>query len=122
MVGAPCSYTSYPGTCSIVSVGETEETRAQSADAGYAGRRVVFNFTPRGALPQTVLVAAAIARQHELRLANSWYPGPRFLEKYAIEAGAELPCRLDVIKRGTCTPVIIEFDGIDRADYFESQR
>lgn len=122
MVGGPCSYTSYEGLCSIVSVSETDETRIQSGDGGYSGRRVVFNFTPRGAVPQTVLVANAIARQHELRLANSWHPGPRFLEKYGVKVGAELPCRLDVIRRGTCTPVIIEFDGIDRADYFETVR
>ncbi len=122
MVGGPCSYTSYPGTCSIVSIDETDETRGQSAHAGYAGRRVVFDYMPRGVVPQTVLIADAIARRHELRLVNSWHPGPRFVEKYAIRVGAEFACRLDIIRRGTCTPVIIEFDAIDRTDYFESQR
>lgn len=120
MVGGPCSYVSYPGTCSIVTVDETEETRNQTAHAPYAGRRVTFTFTPRGVVPQTVPVASAIARTHELRLANSWYPGPRFLEKYAIRTGAEMACRLDIIRRGSCTPVIIEFDAIDRTDYFEN--
>lgn len=69
-----------------------------------------------------LLVAGAVSRQHELLLASSWPPGPRFLEKYGIRQGAELACRLDVIETGTCTPSMIAFDGVDLTDYFELER
>ena len=52
---------------------------------------------------------------------NSWYPGPRFLERYGIAAGKSFACTLNVISQGTCTPTVFDFQGIDRADYFESE-
>ena len=52
---------------------------------------------------------------------NSWYPGPRFLERYGIAAGKSFACTLNVISQGTCTPAVFDFQGIDRADYFESE-
>lgn len=122
LLGGRCAYTSFAGTCRIVSIDETAETRAQAEQAGYAGLRVVFAFVPSGEPPADQLGLDAIARQHELRLVNSWFPGPRFLEKYGIRQGAEFACRLEVITKGTCTPIVFEFEGIDRTDYFENPR
>jgi len=53
---------------------------------------------------------------------NSWYPGPRFLERYGIAAGKSFACTLNVISQGTCTPAVFDFQGIDRADYFETEQ
>jgi len=52
-------------------------------------------------------------------LKNSGYPGPKFLEKYGIEAGKSFECHLKVIVKGTCTPILFEFPTIDLRDYFE---
>lgn len=57
--------------------------------------------------------------QHQLRLKNSWYPGPRFIKKYAIAPGKSFACTLRIITRGTCTPILFDLPKIDTADYSE---
>ena len=58
-------------------------------------------------------------REYILMLTNSWYPGPKFLEKYRIKVGKSFECYLKVIIRGTCTLVLFYFPTIDLSDYFE---
>ncbi|MHC1632007.1 MAG: ABC transporter substrate-binding protein [Methanotrichaceae archaeon] len=61
-----------------------------------------------------------MGREYLLQLCNSWYPGPRFLEKYNITEGAIFGCTLSLITKGTCSPIVFKFDEIDNCDYFES--
>jgi hypothetical protein len=83
---------------------------------------LAVEFTYAGAQAgDDALVRQALEGRHELRLMNSWYPGPRFLERYGIAAGKSFACTLSVIAQGTCTPTVINFPHIDRADYFESE-
>lgn len=122
-VGGACRYVEHPGTCSIASVERTPDSIAQAAlsgGPGYEGLAVGFTYTgaPAGNDP---LLRQALERRHELRLMNSWYPGPRFLKRYGIAAGKSFACTLKVIAQGTCTPVLFDFPAIDRADYFESE-
>ena len=56
-----------------------------------------------------------------LTLANSWYPGPKFLRKYGIEVDRSFDCYLKVITKGTCTPILFDFPAINLSDYFESR-
>ena len=63
-----------------------------------------------------------LKKEHLLQLRNSWYPGEKFIEKYGIEVGKTFKCTLCVIKSGTSTPIIFEFDDIDTTDYFETQK
>ncbi|HOK58890.1 MAG TPA: hypothetical protein PK659_08050 [Methanothrix sp.] len=125
MVGGPCEYDLYNGTATICSVMQTSESAGQTGVAGgpgYAGYEVRYEFTPAEDLP--VWVFDYLNRSGNcsllLQLCNSWYPGPEFLEKYNITEGAVFNATLRAIRAGTCTPVLIELDGVDRCDYFES--
>jgi hypothetical protein len=120
-IGGGCAYESYPGTCTITAVSKTKASINQknlAGGAGYEGFDVKFKYA--GEAPNdNVLVRQALSRQHDLRLANSWYPGPRFLAKYAIAPGKAFGCALKVIRTGSCTPTVFQFSGIDQTDYFE---
>jgi hypothetical protein len=122
-VGGKCAYVEHPGTCTIDGAVKTPDSIAQASlngGPGYEGLAVTFTFA--SARPSDdALVRQALAGRHELRLMNSWYPGPRFLERYGIAAGKSFACTLDVIAQGTCTPTTFNFPGIDRADFFESE-
>ncbi len=122
MIGGQCRYVQHPGTCTIDSMEKTPDSTAQASlggGPGYAGFAVGFTYTGVQA-GDDALVRQALEGRHELRLMNSWYPGPRFLERYGIAAGKSFACTLNVIAQGTCTPTVINFPQIDRADYFES--
>jgi hypothetical protein len=120
-IGGGCAYRSVPGTCTIASVKQTQASMHQaevSGGPGYAGYEVLFSYKD-GA---DAAAKAQEARQHPLRLVNSWYPGPRFLEKYGIAAGATFTCTLKIRTAGPCTPIVFDFPAIDRTDYFETRR
>ncbi len=120
-IGGGCAYESFPGTCTITAVSKTPVSISQQTIAGgpvYAGFDVKFKYA--GEAPNdNALVRQALGRQHDLRLANSWYPGPRFLAKYAIAPGKAFGCALKVIRTGSCTPTVFQFSAIDQTDYFE---
>ena len=63
---------------------------------------------------------SAIGCENVLQLCNSWYPGPKSLQKYNITERAVFNCSIKLIKTGACSPVIIRFEDIDQCDYFES--
>jgi hypothetical protein len=120
-IGAPCSYSSHAGRCSILSVQKTGASMQQKSiggGPGYEGYEIKFRFA--GTTPaDNKLAKQTMEREHELRLANSWHPGPGFLQKYGIAAGKAFSCTLKVINKGACSPVAFEFPAIDLADYFE---
>lgn len=124
-IGGPCEYDLYNGTAMICSVMQTSESIGQAeviGGPGYAGYEVRYEFTPSEELP--VWVSDHLNQSGNcgllLQLCNSWYPGPAFLEKYNITEGAVFNATLWAIRSGTCTPVVIELEGVDRCDYFES--
>ena len=122
-IGGKCTYVEHPGTCTIVSIEKTPDSIAQASlvgGSGYEGLTVVFTFSGAAA-GDDQLVRQALEGKHELRLMNGWYPGRRYLERYGIAAGNSLACTLNVISQGTCTPTVFDFQGIDRADYFETE-
>jgi hypothetical protein len=121
-LGGCGAYVPIDGSAKIVRVEQTQESSAQAASSGgpgYAGYEVWFSFTPSEPVSNAEL-AAWIAKEHELRLANSWYPGPEFLKKYDLEAGKTVPVTLDVQMSGPCTPFVFKFPTVDTTDYFES--
>lgn len=127
LVGGRCTYDYYNGSCRICSIEQTLESIHQAeveGGPGYAGYEVRYEFIPAAPLPAEIMsmVNRSISGcSNLLELCNSWYPGPRFLQKYNITEGAVFDGNMSVIKTGTCTPVIIEMKGIDRCDYFESE-
>jgi hypothetical protein len=140
IVGGPCEYEHFPARCRIVSLKKTDDSIKQKdvlGSPGYEGYEVKFEFI----LPQAYARDAnagityeeymenraseagySLRELHTLRLTNSWYPGPEFIKKYKISKGAEFSCTLNLIKSGTCTPMIFSFDAIDLDDYFESAK
>lgn len=123
-IGGSCTYVSHPGTCSIVSVERTASSIRQKGVAGgpgYEGYDVKFTYA--GEAPRSdPKVVELLGRTHSLRLLNSWYPGPRYLEKYGITRRKALACSLNVRQSGSCTPTTFSFPAVDLTDYFESVR
>ena len=108
VVGGPCSYKSYPGKAEVVSV--------KKADDGY---NVKFVFHSEKTPQETY--ARVEGKTHRLLLIEGSRPKLRFLKKYSIETGKVLPCNLDVIVKGTCTPILFKFPTVDLTDYEANQ-
>jgi len=110
IVGGACSYYVVDGSCKIVSITKTPESKQQKSETGYEGFDVKFTFAsePSGTL-------------YTLRLTNSWYPGPLYLAKYNIKENNIFDCQQLLISKGTCSPVVFEFSKIDLSDYFETK-
>lgn len=120
-IGGGCTYESYPGTCTITAVKQTEQSQAQkttSGGPGYAGYDVSYTYAPA----DDADLGDAGTGEHQLKLANSWYPGSEFLSKYGIADGKTFACTLKVRKTGACTPTVFEFPTINLTDYFETVR
>ena len=118
--GGRCVYCSYEGSAEILRIKQTPASRAQSEIHGgprYEGYEVWFHFRPE--LDYSLdRIKTIIIRDHLLTLDNGWYVGSCYLEKYGIKAGKVFPCTLKVIEKGTCTPVVFEFESVDLKDYF----
>ena len=121
--GGCCIYASYEGNAKIFRVSQTPTSLAQAkimGGPGYEGYEVWFRFIPKSDVPDD-RIKQVISREHLFTLYNSWYAGPRYLEKYGIREGKIYPCTLNIIEEGTATPVIFEFETIDTRDYFETR-
>ena len=122
-----CTYDEYKGQCKICSIIQTNVSIHQEKVIGgprCAGFEVKFEFNPVHSLPFDVydrINKSVIGCKNVLELYNSWYPEPKFLQKYNITEGAIFNCSLKLIKSGSCSPEIIRFKDIDQQDYFESR-
>jgi hypothetical protein len=121
MIGGPCSYQSFLGTAKIISVKRTPDSMYQMSVRGgpdYEGYEIKFTFTP--SLPMDVrnikwvkdAKTEILDKEYTLQLANSWYPGDKFIQKYKIINGAVFNCALNLITSGTCTPLVFKFKDI----------
>ncbi len=123
-VGGPCEYVDYPGTATVTRMTSTDQSRRQAlapGGAGYPGVEVWFSYKTDARISQD-WARKVVDREHLFRLANSWYPGERYIDKYGIKVGNIYPCTLRIITRGTCTPAIFKFPGDKDRDYFESRQ
>jgi hypothetical protein len=110
VIGGPCEYKSYKGRAQIITV--------RSANGpGETGKsyEVTFSFQPESKISEPF--AQTEGRTFQFTLKNGSPPSQKFLEKYRIEPGRIFDCTLQVITRGSCTPTLFEFAGIDRGDY-----
>jgi hypothetical protein len=110
LVGGPCTYKRYPGRAQIVSIkpvilpGETG-TVFEVRYSFHSEEKIIEPF------------ARTEGRTFTLTLKNGTRPNQEFLDKYRIETGRFFDCTLQVIVKGTCTPTLFEFSGIDLGDY-----
>lgn len=119
-----CEYFEIPGRAQIVRIGKTQDSVQQAkviGGPGYEGLEVRYTFVPDAPI-QDAAAKNWASRTHVLQLTNSWYPGPRFVEKYGLQTGVSIPAEMKVITKGACSPYIFQFPGIDLADDFESER
>ena len=119
VVGGQCEYIRYKGKATIISIREKKMPR-DYVGPSYENYEVKFSFFSDEEIKEAY--GKVKGREYSLMLDNSWYPGPKFLEKYGLETGKSFECYLKVITRGTCTPVLFEFPTIDLGDYFEHKR
>lgn len=128
-VGGPCSYNEFQGSCKIISIFKTEASMQQAGvvgGPGYEGFEVEFAFTPNKPLNLKNTGWAneennILNQNYPLQLTNSWYPGPKYLEKYHIKKSAVFGCKLELRTKGTCSPKGFKFDDIKTGDYFETE-
>ncbi|MBW2149778.1 MAG: hypothetical protein JRI22_22530 [Deltaproteobacteria bacterium] len=117
VVGGQCDYKKYKGQATIVSIGK-KELKEKYRGPSYESYEVKFSFHADEIIKEKH--GQVEGREYLLLLKNSRHPGPKFLHKYGIEEGKVFDCYLNVIIRGTCTPVMFDFPTIDLGDYFEN--
>ncbi|MDO8521605.1 MAG: hypothetical protein Q7S52_05815 [bacterium] len=124
VLGGGCSYEEMKGECRIISIAKTQNSLDQKNSSGYEGFEVKFSFIPPTGSQNNINVNGFdlndfMTKKSLLQLANSWYPGPQYLQKYNITEDAVFACTLKVESKGTCAPVVVDFDEVDTTDYFE---
>lgn len=120
--GGPCTYQIYPGKATITRIQRTPASVGQSliiGGPGYAGLEVWFKCMPSGETWPSGL-ASLMDKEYAFTLNNSWYVGPKYLMKYHVVPGTELPCEISVLESGVCSPVVVRIIPLDASDYFEA--
>ena len=123
-VGGPCDYVDYAGTATITKMEISAASGKQvlaTGGPGYPGCEIWFSFKTDALIRQD-WARKVVDREHLFRLANSWYPGEKYIDKYGIKVGNTYTCILKVLTRGTCTPAVFKFPGCKDDDYFESKK
>ena len=118
VVGGPCEYKEYRGKATIVSIRKKDWPKSHGGSL-YENFEVRFSFFSEEEIKESFATKVE-EREYTLMLANSWHPGPKFIEKYGIEVGKIFDCYLKVITKGACTPILFDFPTIDLSDYFEN--
>ncbi len=108
LVGGVCEYDIYKGVCKISSV---EEFR-QKDFPGVKSFKVsyFFEFDNPKAIKQEWF------KPNKELLDLDFYITEACLQAHGIEPDTVMNCTVDIIKKGTCTPVAYSLDGIDRND------
>ena len=120
-IGRCGEYVQYQGAATILSVELTNRSGPPSP-ACYHGYKVLFALSDDISHLCSEDLGYFNNNVWTFTLANGWAPGPEYLDKYNIDVGAVFACVLSVQRSGPCTPCIIEFEGLNQADYFECNR
>ena len=114
-VGGHCEYRVYKGYARITSIQKQEHRQVGHGGVSYECYEVRFFFHTNKKIEESF--AQFEGRTFTLLLRNGWYPGAEFLKKYRIKVGGSFDCNMNVITKGSCTPIIFEFPTIDLSDY-----
>lgn len=101
-VGGPCTYKQYQGKAEIVSVKLLQQTTGEY--------EIRFSFHPREKIQESFVRVEG--KQWLLVQEDSSFPKKDFLQQYDIKTGKRFPCYMNVITRGTCTPILFDFPSI----------
>ena len=102
-VGGSCSYKPYPGLATIVLVNPTEEPSGEKEKRF----EVRFSFQPEDPIEEGF--ARTEGKTFPLYDEHLRHPDAGFIDKHHIRTGYVLRGTLEVITRGTCTPVFFKF-------------
>jgi hypothetical protein len=109
-MGGPCEYNQYRGKARITSVKGLPDP-----NQGREKFEVKFVFLPEEDIKESF--ARVEGKEFLLLMANSTYPESGFLNRYQVKPGNVYDCILKVIRKGTCTPMLFDFPGINLSDY-----
>lgn len=98
-VGGHCEYLKYPGQAEIRSVTQSAEDTERYV--------VKFAFHPFSIVETGH--SDYMDRQYELLLPDFSHPDQAFLDKHSIRPDKRIDAVMEVITRGTCTPVLFSF-------------
>jgi hypothetical protein len=98
-VGGPCAYKPYQGEAEIVSV-KLNPDRPGTYE-------IKFLFHPQDVIQEKF--AGVEGRPWLLVLQDSSNPNEDFVRQYGIQTGKRFPCVMNVITKGTCTPILFDF-------------
>ena len=105
-VGGPCEYHRYQGRAEIVSLREITDPRNQSGEK----YEVRFRFIPSQEIKESFVQVEG--REFLLEINQSPYLTQEFIDEHGIQTGTVFNGYLQVIVRGTCTPVLFEFPSL----------
>lgn len=114
LIGGPCTYASYPGTCKITAV----ETVSDQPAGGNDGAKLKFTFAlNKGETITQSGFELASGKVYEKMAARNG-AGDKVgwqacLDEFQIRPGMTYDCTLQAITAGTCTPEIYKFKDLD---------
>jgi len=123
-IGEECIYKNYQGIAEIKNIVKTKESSFQASvngGPGYEGYEIIFTVQTDEKIDKK-FVQESINKEQLFLLANSWYPGVKYIEKYKMKKGNKYNCNIKIIEKGACNPVLFEIAGLDSIDYFESKQ
>jgi hypothetical protein len=119
-VGGPCSYETYKGIATVISVKPVEiVTNEVTYDFDQYQVLFIFSLNENESIKedQIALFETISGKKQEFKLTNSWYPNQEYLVKYDIYENQTFECELMLISEGTCSPWIFKLKGINYTDY-----
>ncbi len=122
-LGGACEYDNYSGSCKIVSINELNNLPGDTEPKYLPQYEVRYRFIPDD---EDMIDAPGMSLLNtDIKWgigSSNWNVGPEYMEKYNIELNKVFNCVYKKIVRGTCTPGIIDIEGLNKYDYFEVQK
>lgn len=118
--GEKCEYDDYPATCIIVKVEELKNLSPTTEPSYRPHYEVLYRIIPDDKNMVDAIGMTLLNKDIRFTLgSSSWNVGPKYIEKYDLKVNNVYKCFYRKIKQGTCTPGIINIEGLDEYDYFE---
>jgi hypothetical protein len=105
-VGGPCEYHRYEGRAEVISLQKIADSRNQPGEK----YEVRFRFIPGREIIESFVQVEG--REFLLEINQSPYLTQEFIEGHGIQTGTVFNGFLQVIVRGTCTPLLFEFPSL----------
>jgi hypothetical protein len=105
-VGGQCEYKAYKGQGKIVAI-----IPAKGSDRSKEEYEIKFLFYPEQKIKEAY--AQIEGREFQLLINNNYYPRKTWIQKYDLKVGGIFNCTMQVMVKGTCTPLMFEFPFIE---------